>query len=362
MKRLFLMFCLVHSLPCVPPGLKVPLWHQGTISVPSVPEWKQNFTVQFDLSSAFTGLSNLKIRMDIPAGLTLVEGEQLVSIDEMNSSTTIQLSWEVRAEREIDGLPIRVTLELDTPEKELEKEARELYSQEPSHQMEQLARFIRTFRSRSQSYYSKPLFIYETEGTLEAKPLLFRKKVLFDGHDSPFLMYALNPLNQKEEQKALKMTRQFESFYEKLRVDPEARLLFEKNNPGGFRRMIEDHSYQTYQIAISRFQRKEFKSCDQILQKLTATLMTEAEFSYDFFLTIQNLRALTWIGRKKNESARSALITSVRTAPQSSVRHYLEYNLAVLYKIENNPAKMNHHLIESLKINPGFTLAKELQR
>lgn len=361
MIRLLLFLYLISQAVAVPAGLKVPTWHEGKILLKTTPEIHKEFQIDFELNTTFTELKNLKIILEAPENLKLIEGKKIHTIPSLSPASVLKKSWKFSTDREINGQGLRIRLEIDTPVENLQKEARELYSSEPAHQVDQLLQFIQGFEKRTQSYYSIPIFVFETEGLRSAVSLHFRKKIKLGDYRAPFITYGLPPLSQAEEKPTLLKLNQFTKFFEKLRLEPQARDATAKMNPGAIRRMLEDHSYLAYQLAFSSFLNKDYETCDQVLQNLTALLMTEAEFSYDFFLAIQNLRSLNLIAQGKIEKARNTLITSIRTEPNSKVRHYLQYNLANLYDQENNPAQRDHYLIEAIRSSPGFTLAKEMK-
>ena len=127
-----------------------------------------------------------------------------------------------------------------------------------------------------------------------------------------------------------------------------------------YKRMLEDNFYRYYAVAISYFEEQNFKACDDWLQKLSLLILSQEELNSDFFLAIQNTRALCSIALQKFPEARKILKSSVQTEVNSSVRHYLFYNIAVILEKERKKAQMSHNLQQALSINPSFTLAKEL--
>ncbi|MEE2923246.1 MAG: hypothetical protein VX619_00575, partial [bacterium] len=89
-------------------------------------------------------------------------------------------------------------------------------------------------------------------------------------------------------------------------------------------------------------------------------ILSQEDLNSELFLAIQNTRALCNVALKKFPEARKILKSSVQTEINSSVRHYLFYNIAVILEKENNKAQMSHNLIQALSINPSFSIAKTL--
>ena len=357
---IFLLLCT--SIHTAPAGLRIPAWHEGRITLISTPELHKEFQVNFELGATFTQLENIKISVAAPPGMRLTKGAASQTLSSISASSFFTTTWTLIADSEIDGATLRILVDLDTPVENLKKELKEIYSREPTHQIDQLIKFVQGFKQRTQSQYSVPIFIFETEGLREANSLHFLEKLNLPGFAAPLISYALPTFTSEAESETILKLNQGAQFFEALRLKPEVRAKTTQKNPGMVRRMLENHSYLSYQLAFTYYTRNDFDSCEQILRNLTALLMTESDFSYDFFLAIQNLRAISWLAQGKSEKARNTLITSIRTAAESRVRHYLQYNLAVLYDKDKNMAQRDYYLIEALRLSPGFSLAKQLTR
>ena len=74
-----------------------------------------------------------------------------------------------------------------------------------------------------------------------------------------------------------------------------------------YKRMLEDNFYRCYAVAISYFEEQNFKACDDWLQKLSLLILSQEELNSDFFLAIQNTRALCSIALQKFPEARKIL-------------------------------------------------------
>ena len=360
MFRFLIYLSLCTSIFAAPAGLRIPAWHEGKITMIDTPELNQEFQIQFELSANYTNLENIKVAVIPPTNLRLIKGLSSHKPGALSATSVYSTTWTFIADGEIDGISLRVQVDLDTPIMGIKKKIKEIYSKDPAHQLDQLIKFVESFKPHTQSVFSAPLFIFQTEGLQEARPLHFRKKVALSSYTAPLICFDLPILNSKEDSETILRLNQGAQFFEGLRLNPETRVAAAEKNPGMIRRMLEDHSYLSYQLAYSAFTRKDYDSCEQLLRNLTALLMTEADFSYDFFLAIQNLRAIAWLAQGKTEQARNTLTTSIRTASDSKVRHYLQYNLAVVYHQDKNMAQRDHYLIEALRLSPGFSLAKQL--
>ncbi|MCJ8344979.1 hypothetical protein MJH12_05525 [bacterium] len=357
MKHFLLLFLLISHTFSYQPGLKIPSWYQWDLKYKNIPELKKPFVVEFTFRSTYATLNDLNLHLILPDGVSLLEGEYSFSIKKMDKDKTITKSFLLKSNREIRGLSFQLSMRLKFPHEAIISEVKSLYSQQETHQLKQLLNKIKGMSTHTMLHFQKPLYLLETEGFKEIPPFIFSNLHQAKGHPSPFLLFSLN--NKLSNQQVLNKITKFEENLNHLMADAQAFESYVSSYPTEYQSMLQENYYDYYHLAFLKFNQGKFDDADQWLQKLTSILLTEEKINYDFFLVIQNLRALCNLKSKKKSI--KILSSAIRTAANSKVRHYLMYNLAVIYEKAENKQQLKHYLKQSLGINPSFTIAKTMQ-
>ncbi|PCJ20559.1 MAG: hypothetical protein COB02_03300 [Candidatus Cloacimonadota bacterium] len=357
MKQLILTLLFLSQTFCFQPGLKLPQWYQWELNYKTTPEFKKPFIVEFTFRSTYAPLKDIDVNLTLPDGITLLEGKHSFALNEIKTAQEIKKTFLLKSDKEITGLSFQLNLSLLFPKKEIITEVQSLYGTQEKHQLKQLINKIKTMSKNSNLHFQKPLYILKTEGFKEVPPIIFSSTHQENSHLSPFILFSLN--NKLNAKKTLNKITQFEENLNHLMADAQAFEAYKTSYPTEYENMLHENYYDYYQLSFLKLKNKKFNDADQWLQKLTSILLTSENIDYDFFLAIQNLRSLCNLKNQKKST--KILSSAIRTASSSKVRHYLMYNLAVIYEKSENKQQMKHYLSQALIINPSFTLAKDMQ-
>lgn len=356
MKYIALLLFFTSSLLAYKPGLKIPQWYQWELNYKQAPELKQPFVLDLTFRTTYASLENISLYLSLPKGVTLLEGEHTNKIKAIAKDTVIKKSFLLKSTKEIKGLSIRLDLHVKTPKKQIAKETTSLYSKVEKHQLQQALNKVEGLNEESTLKFQKPLYLLETEGFKGIPPIIFSDTHQLKGYSSPFIVYSVQEsLTAKG---LLNRISTFEEGLSTLMADAQAFQAYISSYPTEYQNMLQKNFYSYYQLALLKIKEKKYDEADQWLQKLSSRILTEENIDYDFFLAIQNLRALSNIKNKKK--AVKILASGIRTAASSSVRHYLMYNLAVIYEKAEDKGQLKHYLNQALVVNPSFTLAKSM--
>jgi hypothetical protein len=361
MMRLLFLLWIVSRVSAFSPGLTIPKWYQGNLKALSTPELGRNFQLQFEFQPLLKPLSQAEIELTLPTGLKALKGSLITSVSTLPTGTSVKLLWTLRAEQTILGRLISIQVKTPYPKDALKGECLQLYGHEPVHQRNQLLKHLQNMREQAKLSFHLNLMILETEGMLKVHGLVFKNKVQIEGHKHPFLTYnpdsSSPPANKSRKQEISN----FEKVFAPDLLEPSLNTTPNLKPTPGFQKALQRVSFLYYQVALEDFYKGNYDSADQGLQKLSRQLLREPEMNYGLFIAIQNLRALSLTALDKIERAKQIWITTLRTAADSALRHYLMYNLAILFDTMRNPALKLHYLNEAMKSQPGFTLARILR-
>ncbi|MCO4781990.1 MAG: hypothetical protein KC646_06655 [Candidatus Cloacimonetes bacterium] len=356
MKHIALLFIFASTLLAYQPGLKIPQWYQWQLDYKDAPELKQPFVLDFTFSTSYAPLDNLNLYLVLPEGVTLLEGDYVSKIKHIDKDSQIKKSFLLKSTKEIRGLSIQLNLHVDTPKDKISSEMTSLYSSVEKHQLKQALNKVAGLNKVSTLYFQKPLYLLKTEGFKEIPPVIFSDIHQVKDYSSPFIVYSIQ--EQISSKALLQRITKFEEGQNTLMADAQAFEAYVSNYPTEYKNMLQTNYYSYYQLAFLKVKQGKLQEADEWLQKLSSLILTEEDIDYDFFLVIQNLRSLCNINSKKK--AIKILSSAIRTAASSKIRHYLMYNLSVIYEKVEDKAQLKHYLNQALLLNPSFTLAKTM--
>jgi tetratricopeptide (TPR) repeat protein len=343
------------------PGLRVPDWYRARLFTPQPPEHTEPFELCLEFQSMFPKLESLQVQLLLPDGLELLEGSATVTRKQPENGKTHKINWLVKSRQEIKGAPAQVILSFPYPKKELIAEIENVYHSEPLYMKQQLAEFINSMDNEGKLSFYLNLYILETEGFVNIPGLIFSRTMNIEDFNSSFIFYDYSENPLRTETEILNDIKAKDDFFQKVLTDPEALNFFRNQRSIDWTRTVEDSCYNYYLLSLKALHGQKYAECAQWLEKLSEIMLKEEKINYELFLAARNTQALALLAQKETEKAVSLLTSTVRTAASSSARHYLMYNLAVIYEKLANRPQMFHYLSEALRLNPAFTLAKKLQ-
>ena len=362
----FLLIHILMSCTCissyfaVKPGLPIPTWYKAKLEPTSTPELGKHFRLNFELQNLLGDLHNIELELNLPDGIQNLNKPLTASQNILKKAETKSWHWDLVVNREILGQSIQLKVTSKFPKEEITRFALGQYSEEPLHQKTQLANRIANTKERVDLHFQTTIYCTQMEGFTNVPDLIFRNIWTPKKFDSPFILFQYKEPKPNNRDEILAKITEFENYYSKVSNQNKLIDKFQTLRPMAYKRMLEDNFYRYYAVAISHFEEQDFKACDDWLQKLSLLILSQEELNSDFFLAIQNTRALCSIALQRFPEARKILKSSIQTEVNSSVRHYLFYNIAVILEKERKKAQMSHNLLQALSVNPSFTLAKEL--
>ena len=364
--KYFLLICILVSSVnikqyfAVKPGLPIPTWYKAKFSPVTTPELGEKFRLQFELHNLLGDLHDIELKLSLPAGVKNLSKTFSKSKKILKKAKRYQWYWDLIVEQELIGKAIQLKVSTKFPRNEITQFAFGQYSQEPSHQKAQLVKKIGNIKERVDLHFQTTIYCTKIEGFTKIPDLIFKDDWKPKNFRSPLIIYKYkeSPFNKRD--KILDQIKEFESYYSQISENNNLIQKFQSDRPMAYKRMLEGNFYRYYAVAISYFEEENFKNCDQWLQKLSLLILSQTDLNSELFLAIQNTRALCNIALGKFPEARKILKSSVQTEINSSVRHYLFYNIAVILENEKNLVQMSHNLIQAISINPSFSIAKQL--
>lgn len=355
-----LMICFTSLANAYQPGLRIPEWHEGKIDVDQVIEFKQPFAMNFKFQPISVDLKSVVFKLQLPSGVEILEGPVQTSPKDLKSGKRLKQSWLLKVNNASIGMNLGVQVLTSTPKSQLQSQSVKVYSSEPAHQIKQLLEYIEGLDDQTTLSYSKYLMSLPSQSYTTIPALVFKELIDSDELKGPYISYHIK--ENLDEKTHLQKIEETESFIQQLKKDPEKFSKLLQYNASHYQRLLDDQYYRYYSLAVLKVENKEWKVADEWLQRLTKILLEQEELNYDLFLAIQNLRAFCHIKTDQLSRAQKILSSSIQTATQSTVRHYLMYNLALIYEEIGNKPQAGHYLLEALKLQPGFTLARQMQK
>lgn len=356
-----LAFSISPAISAHTPGLRVPDWYRAKLYTPLPPEYKEPFELCFEFQSLLAKLEKIDFQLSLPAGIELIEGNLSGSIKRLETNKNHKLNWLLKAQSEIKTVPLQLQLSFPYPKKELVAEIENIYHTEPTYMKAQLADFIQNMSETGQLNFNLSPYILVTEGFVNIPSLIFTNTMSIEGYSFPFLFYGYSEKPVRSETEILADIAEKDKFFQSVLSSPEALSFFRQQRPIDWQRTIEDSCYNYYLLSLKALHNKDYTDCAQWLEKLTEIMLKEEKINYELFLAARNTQALALLYHQDTDKAISLLTSTIRTATSSTVRHYLMYNLAVIYEKLANRPQMFHYLNEALRLNPAFTSAKKLQ-
>tara|TARA_B100000674_G_scaffold499186_1_gene542583 strand:+ start:2740 stop:3864 length:1125 start_codon:yes stop_codon:yes gene_type:complete len=342
------------------PGLPIPTWYKAKLTPVTTPELEKPFKLHFELHNLLGDLHNIELQLKLPRGVKIIKGRMSQSKKVLKKTNSQNWHWELMIERELLGESIELKVSSKFPKAEITRAALGQYNEEPHHQRDQLTKKIANINDRVDLYFQTTIYCTKMEGFAKVPDLIFRHSWKPKNFSSPFIMYHYKDPKLKKKDKILQKIKEFEKYHSDISKNKNVIDKFQTLRPMTFKRMLEDNFYRYYALAIGAFDEGDFSGCDKWLQKLSLLILSQENLNSQLFLAIQNTRALCNVALNKFSEARKILKSSVQTEVNASIRHYLFYNIAVIFEQENNKAQMSHNLIQALSLNPSFSSAKNL--
>ncbi len=342
------------------PGLPIPTWYNAKLAPINTPELAKQFRLHFELQNLLGDLKDIELKLSLPKGVKNIDSPLVLSRKLLKKANTHNWYWDLIIEHEVIGKSIQLKVSLKFPKEEITRFALGQFNEEPLHQQSQLAKKIANIHERIDLHFQTTINCTEIEGFTKVPDLIFKDSWKPKDFLNPLVIYHYKDPRLNQRDKILKQIKEFEDYFSKISKNKNLIEKFQTLRPMAYKRMLEDNFYRYYAIAMVYFKERDFKTCDLWLQKLSLLILSQEKLNSELFLAIQNTRALCNVGLKKFAEARKILKSSVQTEINSSVRHYLFYNIAVIFEKENNKPQMSHNLIQALSINPSFSIAKTL--
>lgn len=356
----FNIFMFVSSSHCYKGGLPIPTWFKAKLIQTSTPELNKQFGMEFELQNLLGDLNNVTLTLELPASAELISGKPSQTVTRIGKTEIKKWRWTLKVSRETLGEPVQLTMNTTVPREEMIKSATVNYGSEARHQVNQLLNKINEINDRIDLHFHSDINCLQSEGLAQVPQYIFRRTWRPKTFDDNFLMLDFRDPTNLGKKNLIEEIRKLSNYISNLKTDPDALKTILNHRPKAYMRMLEDHFFLHYAIAIIEFNSGNFSESDLWLQKMSVHILKEEELNSELFLAVQNTRALCAIARKKYKEARKILRSSIETELHASVRYYLLYNLAVTMKHMKNYTQMHTYAERALELNPAMTVAKKL--